>query len=510
MILSSDRTRPLEPRPSFDLVVIGGGPAGVTAALRGRELGASVALVERGSLGGTCTNDGCVPTRVLAKAARLVRDAEQFDDYGLTGEPPRVDFAALLDRTQRIVYRIHEKKQLHGHLDGSGVKVIEDAGDVRFAGAHTLVLGDGRLLDSERFLVCAGGRARRLSFPGADLALTHSDVWRLRSLPRSLAIVGAAATGCQLASIFAAFGSAVTILDVAPRLLPSEDELISEALADGFWRRGIETRMGIQGVRTIEREEDGLIVRFEAEGREELLSVAAVVLAVGWPGNVDGLGLEMAGVRTDRSHIVVDDHLRTSVPHIYAAGDITGRMMLVQSATHEARVAAENAVVGTRRTLRHVIVPHGGFTDPEYGSVGLTEYAAQLQEDVVVAVVPYADLDRAVIDGHRQGVCKLIASRATGQLLGVHVLGEQAVEVVQLVAAGMASGMSVRALAELELAYPTFTSIVGLAARRIVRELDRSGVAREWQSLEAGAEWESRYVEDIDPTPPAASTSPTA
>ena len=509
-----DRPLPRGSRQPFDVVVLGGGPAGVTAALRGRELGASVALVERGSLGGTCTNDGCVPTRVLAKAARLVRDAEQFADHGLAGEPPSVDFVELLDRTQRIVYRVHEKKQLHGHLEGSGVEVFEEAGEVRFSDPHTVRLGDGRTIGGQRIVICAGGHARRLAFPGSDLALTHSDIWRLRSLPRSVAIVGAAATGCQLASIFAAFGSAVTILDVAPRLLPAEDDAISHALAAAFTRRGIDVRPGIAGVRSIEREErrdgDPLVVRFGTRDREEAVRVEAVVLAVGWPGNVDGLGLEAVGVRTERGYVAVDDELRTSESHIYAAGDITGRMMLVQSATHEARVAAENAVTGPRRTLRHAIVPHGGFTDPEYGSVGLTEILARAAEDVVVATVPYADLDRAVIDGQREGVCKLIASRATGQLLGVHVLGEQAVEVVQIVAAGMAAGMSVRALAELELAYPTFTSIVGLAARRIVRRLEAGEPAAEWQSLEPGVEWESRYLDEADRAPSAASVPPTA
>ena len=242
----------------FEVVVIGGGPAGVTAALRARELGAGVALVERGYMGGTCTNDGCVPTRVLAHAARLVRDAEQFADYGLDGGPPAVDFARLLNRTQSIVYEVQEKKQLKGQLEAAGVRVLDRAGDARFSGAHALALDDGTSLEGEKFVLCAGGHARRLGFPGGEHALTHSDVWTMKKLPRSVAVVGAAATGCQLASIFSAFGVRTTLLEVAPRILPGEEEVVSRGITDAFDRRGIETITGVGGVERIEKENGDL------------------------------------------------------------------------------------------------------------------------------------------------------------------------------------------------------------------------------------------------------------
>jgi pyruvate/2-oxoglutarate dehydrogenase complex dihydrolipoamide dehydrogenase (E3) component len=192
-----------------------------------------------------------------------------------------------------------------------------------------------------------------------------------------------------------------------------------------------------------------------------------------WP-SVGRLGLEAAGVEVERGYVKVDSTLRTNVSHIFAAGDITGRMMLVQSASGEGIAAAENAVLGTKSSYMHRIVPHGGFTDPEYGSVGLTEARARTEfgDAVAVAVIPYAHLDRAVIDGYTDGFCKLIASRETQQVLGAHVVGEQAVEIVQIVAAGMAAGMPVDQLAQMELAYPTFTAIVGLAARKLVRDLE--------------------------------------
>jgi len=446
-------------------------------------------------MGGTCTNDGCVPTRVLARAARLVRDAEQFADYGLDGAPPAVDFARLLNRTQRIVYEIQEKKQLRKQLEMAGASVLDRTGDAAFVDEHTLTLGDGSRIRGKKFVVCAGGHARRMGLPGAEHALTHSDVWTMRGLPSSVAVVGAAATGCQLASVFAAFGSRVHLLEVAPRILGGEDGVVSEGVAGVFSRRGIETLTGIGGVDRIDRENGLLHLTYTQNDETRVLQTESVVLAVGWPGNVDALNLSAAGVETRRGYVAVDDCLRTSAPHVFAAGDLTGRMMLVQSANYEGSLAAENAVLGEDRGYRHAIVPHGGFTDPEYGSVGLTERQASDEygdEDCAVAVVPYTDLDRGVIDGRPDGYCKLIVSRSSRRVLGAHIVGEQAVEVVQLAATAMGAGMRIEQLANLELAYPTFTAIIGLAARQLIRQLDLVPTAPTWRTPHRpiAAEWE--------------------
>lgn len=477
-----------------DLIVIGGGPSGVTAAIRARELGANVTLVERGRMGGTCTNDGCVPTRVLAKAARLLRDSEQFSEYGLHSTRPELDFEFLLKRTQQVVYSIHEKKQLIGRLNDLGIKVISEAGPARFVDPYRLELGNGQQLEAEKFILCAGGRARRLDFPGAEYAYTHSDVWSLKKLPTSVAVVGGAATGCQLASIFEAFGSTVTILERGPRILGLEDEALSQVIADSFRSRNVTIISEIETVERIEKGPDGLTLFYRRGGELHSINVEAVLLSTGWVGNLADLNLTVAGVETVGPYVRVDDFQRTSVPHIFAAGDITGRMMLVQSANYEALTAAENAALGIGARLKHQIVPHGGFTDPEYGGVGLTEAQARKETEVEVAVVQYSDLDRAVIDGHPVGMCKLIVSQQTHRILGAHVAGEQALEVVQIAAAGMAADMWVEQLAELQIAYPTFTSILGLAARRIVRQLGVQPLAHEWQALSElpGAEWEVR------------------
>jgi len=476
----------------FDVVVIGGGPAGVTAALRARELGAKTALVERGRMGGTCTNDGCVPTRALAKAARLLRDADQYADYGIFGEAPTLNFEKLMARVQEIVYRVHEKKQLIKHLETAQVDVSTETGDARFEDPHTIVTERGLRISGKKFILCVGGHARRLGFPGAELALTHSDVWSLKRLPKTVAIVGAAATGCQLASIFADFGSRVWLFDVAPNILPAEDTDVSKAAAHAFQQRGINIITGIEGIEQIQKSGNQLRLHYIYKGAPGLTQVEAVILAVGWPGNFEGLNLTAAGVESNKGFIPVNDYLQTNVAHIYAAGDITGRMMLVQSAGYEARIAASNAVIGPDESYGHYIVPHGGFTNPEYGSVGLIEDQARESDDIAVGAIPYHYLDRAVIDGYPQGFCKLIVSKNTHKILGAHVVGEQAVEIVQLVAAGMSSGIKIDQLAELELAYPTYTAIVGLAARKLMVKLASSTPSLQWRALNPTifAEWE--------------------
>jgi pyruvate/2-oxoglutarate dehydrogenase complex dihydrolipoamide dehydrogenase (E3) component len=477
----------------FDVIVVGGGPAGVTAAMRARELGASTALVERGRLGGTCTNDGCVPTRVLAKAARLLRDAEQFPEYGLQTVFPQLDFRKLMAHAQNTVYSIHEKKQLIDHLLASGADVFHEVGPARFVDPHTIQLPDGRHLSGEKFILCAGGRARRLDFPGADLAITHSDVWSLKELPPSLVVVGGAATGCQVASIFNAFGVQVTILERAPQLLGIEDHDVVDLIQKAFHGHGIKTIAGIDTVLRIERNADDLNLVYSKQGREKTIRASAVMLSAGWVGNLDSLNLEAAGIKTSGPYIRVDDNLRTNLDHVYAAGDINGRIMLVQTAGFEAHAAVEHALLGSRHSDRtDRIIPHGGFTDPEYGSVGLTEEAARREFDCVVSSVSYDDLDRAVIDGHPHGLCKLIVSRENHRILGAHVVGEQALEIVHIAAAAMAGDMWVEQLAELQIAYPTFTAVLGLAARQIVTELGVRPLAPEWRTLTRlhGAEWE--------------------
>ena len=462
------------------VLVLGGGPAGVGAALRARELGADVTLIESKRVGGTSINEGPAPVRTLARAARLVRDAASWPTFGLEGQLPVVDLPKVLANASRVVNYAHDTKHIDQSLRDRGIELVEGLGPALFLDATHVGLADGsRFWSGDRIILAVGGHGSRLPVPGAELALTHSDIWSLKALPERVAVIGGAATGCQLASIFEDFGCKVTLIELADRINPGADVDISRALTESFKEQGMDV---ITGARTerIQPLEQGLELRYRQGDQSGTVLSDAVFFATGWPGNVENLHLSVAGVATERSYVSVNDYLQTNSHHIYAAGDINGRSMLVQSAFYEGNLAAENAVLGPHRRYRHEIVPSGSFTDPEYASVGLTEAEARSRYECAVATVYYNDLLRPVVDAQPRGFCKLIIDAHQRYILGAHVLGEYSVEVIQMVAGCMAGGMRVEKLAELQLAYPTFTEAVGMAARRLVRELGLIPLAPSW------------------------------
>jgi pyruvate/2-oxoglutarate dehydrogenase complex dihydrolipoamide dehydrogenase (E3) component len=464
------------------VVIVGGGPAGVSAALHAAELGAAVTLIERGRVGGTAYNSGPAPVRTLARAARLVRDWSSWEMFGLRGPRPEVDLAATLANAQRVGAYLHDRKRIADHIQSAGVDLVEEAGDVRFVDAHTLAAADGRTWTADRVIIAVGGKAGRLPIPGADLGLTYEDVRNVTALPERVCVIGAADTGCQLTSILADFGSAVTLVEYGPRIVPRADIDVSVALEQAFRGRGIDVVTGAS-VHQLERLARGVRVRYRVGGDSRMVDVDAAFFAVGWPGNADLVDAAAAGVITERGYVTVDAFMATNVPHIFAAGDVDGNSMLVSSATIEGRAAAENAVLGPHRRVGHEIVPAGSFTDPEYGSVGLTEEQARTRYDCVVAVARYEDMLRPVADGQPEGFCKLIVETAERKIVGAHVFGEYSAEVIQMVAACMAAGMPVEDVAELQFAFPTFTEGVSQAAQMAVNQLGVRPMSRLWSSL---------------------------
>jgi pyruvate/2-oxoglutarate dehydrogenase complex dihydrolipoamide dehydrogenase (E3) component len=478
------------------VLVLGGGPAGVSAALHAQELGADVTLVEAKKVGGTSLNDGPAPVRTMARAARLVRDTGSWEMFGLRGERPRLDMAEVLANAERVASYAHEHKRMADFLRLQGIELVDEAGPARFTDPHTVRTDDGRTFRGDVVIMAVGGRAGRLDIPGAELALTYTDVRSLDALPSSVAIVGGADTGCQLASILADFGTAVTVIEASPRLVARADADISIGLNDAFRRRGISVLTNtfverlthtLSGVAVHLRSAGTSADRTSSDGTfndgTSRVDVEAVFFAVGWPSNADLVGAEAIGIPIERGFPKVGDDLRTAIPHIFAAGDVTGLSMLVPSAWHEGRIASENAVLGTRRRVTHDIVPTGSFTDPEYGSVGLTEAEARAQYDCTVGVVTYDDLLRPVADGRAEGFCKLIVESRRRFVLGAHVLGEYSAEVVQMVAACMTANLRVEQIAEMQFAFPTFTEAVGMAAQAIVRELGIAPLPPSWSDL---------------------------
>ncbi len=464
----------------YDVIVIGAGPAGVEAAMRAATLGAKVAIIERHRTGGTCTITGCVPTRVLAKTARLLRDIRDAHHYGIHTTDPQVIWAETLARVDTVIEHIQHAKrqeQLLRESDATflvGSAAFTDTHHIRLAGPS---LPEHTTLDADKYILCPGGHAAKLAIPGAELALTAENLWTMRTLPKSAAIIGTGATGVQLATVFHELGIKLTLLETASHVLPTEDEDVSQVLAETFAARGIEAITSIAAVDKIETMPDGLRrLTYRTGNESHSLDVDAVFFAVGWPGNTESLTLEKAGVVLNRRWIQVDDYLRTSTEHIFAAGDVTGRMMLVQAATYEANIAAENAVNGPLLKSQHLVVPHGSFTDPEIASVGLTEAQARAQfPDCLVAIAHYRQLERALIDNHPIGLLKLIVDYRTRKLLGAHAAGEQAIGTIQAVAVGLAADITIDQLAALELAYPTYAQIIVSAARQLAPNIGRFG-----------------------------------
>ena len=455
-----------------DVIVVGAGPAGLLAALRAGDLGARTTLVTRDELGGMAAHDGPVPVRTLAHAARLIRDARQRGGYGIAVGEPALDYPRLLARVHEVVASVRDHAALRPQLEAARVTLYERAGAVRFADARTIETADGRRWSADRSILCTGGTSRRLPVPGFELTATHSEAWSLTSVPRSMIVVGAGATGVQVASIFNALGSKVQLFQAAPRILTSEDEDVSAAVARAFRGAGIAVQEDFGTIDAFDKTPSGVRMTFSREGVRGAAEAEVVVMAVGWVASTAGLNLPVAGVETDRRQFVrVDSYLRTTAPHVFAAGDVTGQLMLVPQAMQAGFVAATNAVEGTVLAVDKPVAPIGSFTDPEYAQVGLTETAARALHEIVVVTVPFDVTTRTIIDGRTEGFCKLIVDRPTATILGCHVVGDRAVEIVQVAAIAMAGSIRVDTLARIPLSFPTYTGILGRAAASAARQL---------------------------------------
>jgi dihydrolipoamide dehydrogenase len=359
---------------------------------------------------------------------------------------------------------------------------------VRFAGPHTIETESGLRLQAEKIIICTGGASRRLSVPGFELTATHRDAWGLTAVPPSMLVVGGGATGAQVASIFNSFGSRIQLFQTGPRILPTEDEDVSREVAAAFRESGIVVRENFGQIESFEKTASGVRMVFSKNGGRDSAEAALAVVAVGWVADTAQLKLAAAGVELDtRGFVRVDEYLQTSAPHIFAAGDVTGRLMLVPQAIQDGFVAGTNAVQGATMKLGEQVSPIGSFTDPEYAQVGLTEARARETRDVVVAVVRFDSTTRTIIDGRKIGFCKLIADRPTRTIVGCHVVGERAVEITQVAAIAIAAGMRVDDLSQVPLSFPTYAGILGRAAANASRQLNLKVI------------WQASQMEDLQP-----------
>src|SRR3954451_22686385 len=288
----------------IDIIVIGAGPAGVLAALRAADLGARTVLVTRVEFGGMAANDGPVPVRVLAHAARLIREARQSGQYGLTAREPALDYPRLLARVREVVTDVRAHSSLRRQLDSLGVTVHENAGAARFADPRTIETESGLRLQADRLIICTGGVSRRLPIPGFELTNTHSDAWRLTAVPPSMLVVGSGATGVQVASIFHASGARVQLFEAGPRIVPSEDEDVSAAVMAAFRASGMVVRESFGTIESFEKTPAGVRMNCSKDGRRPSAEAALAVVAVGWVADTAGLNLAAAGVETEQRGFV--------------------------------------------------------------------------------------------------------------------------------------------------------------------------------------------------------------
>ena len=457
----------------IDVLVIGGGPAGVVAALRAADSGANTALITRDEFGGMAANDGPVPVRTLAHAARLIRESRQLERYGIVVGEPVLDYQRLLERVREVVNEVRAHSTFRRQIDSVNVAVHENTGCARFVDPHTVETASGVRLSADKIIICTGGVSRRLTCPGSEFTATHSDAWALTCAPPSMIVIGAGATGAQVASIFNAFGSTVQLFHAGPRILPTEDEDVSVAVAKAFRESGIVVREGFGVIESFEKTATGVRMSFSKDGNRESVEANVIVSAIGWAAETAELDLAKAGVVTNkRGFICVDEFLQTSASHVFAAGDVTGRLMLVPQAIQDGFVAATNAVCGPTTKLPDQAAPIGSFTDPEYAQVGLTETKARETHDIVTAIINFNSTTRTIIDGRTDGFCKLIVDRETRQILGCHVVGERAVEITQVAAVAMSGKMRVDDLARVPLSFPTYAGVLGRVAATVSRQLN--------------------------------------
>lgn len=468
----------------MDVIVIGAGPAGVLAARRAAELGARTALVTRHEYGGMAANDGPVPVRTLAHAARLIREARQLGRYGIAVSEPVLEYPRLLARVRDVVNDVGTHSLRREYVERAGVRIHEKVGTAHFVDPYTIETEGGLRLQADKIILCAGGISRQLSVPGFEFTATHSDAWALEAVPPSMLVIGGGATGVQVASVFNAFGSRVQLFQAGPRILMTEDEDVSKAVAAAFRESGMVVRESFGTIESFEKTPSGVRMVFSKDRIRDSAEATLAVVAVGWLADTAGLSLATADVETDtRGYVRVDSYLRTSAPHIFAAGDITGRLMLVPQAVQDGFIAATNAVRGATTTLADQVSPIGSFTEPEYAQVGPTETKARETHDVVVARVGFDEPARTIIDGRTNGFCKLIVDRATCTILGCHVVGERAVDIVQVVSIAIAARMRVDDLARIPLSFPTYASILGRAWYRAAEQLNLD-VAGQMQQVE--------------------------
>jgi len=416
----------------FEILVIGSGPGGYVAAIRSAQLGFSTAIVERETIGGICLNWGCIPSKSLlrnAEVLNLVKDAEKF---GISFDNLSYDFGKAIDRSRQVVRRLTTgvgyllKKNNVEHIVGSAT----------FVDAHTIQIGtatgENRTVSAENIIIATGARQREIPTLPIDhnVVITSRDALEMREIPNRVVVIGGGATGAEFSHVYRSYGSEVTIVELMDRIVPNEDQEISEVLDKSFRDQGIESRTSAS-VEAIEINGDIATVKISENGNNSVIECDKVLVAVGVQGNTDGIGLEQVGVATDRTFITVGENLETNVSGVYAIGDVTGKMLLAHVASAQAVTAIEYIAGLNPSQIDYSLMPRAIYCKPQVASFGLTESQARDQGiNIKVGKFPFTASGKAIALGETDGMVKLVVDEEIGEIIGAHMIGAEVTELL--------------------------------------------------------------------------------
>lgn len=451
------------PGAEYDLAIIGSGGAAFSAAIQARRHGARVAMIERGVVGGTCVNIGCVPSKTMLRAGEIYYQARNHPFAGIQTQAAGVDMGLLVGQKNELVGALRQDRYVD--LIGEyGLDLIRQ--EARFLDGHTLQVGD-RTVTANAFLIATGAAPAIPDIPGLQDVnfLTSTSALELKTVPRSLAVIGAGYIALELGQLFRHLGAHVTLMQRSQQLLKAYEPEIATAMEQVLTRQGTELLTGVQYER-VEHTPTGVRVHVTHQGRKREIEAEQLLVAVGRQPNTAPLHLDRAGVRTgERGEVLADDRMRTSNPRIFAAGDVTLGPQFVYVAAYQGAVAADNALGAADRKADLSVVPAVTFTHPSIATVGLTEVAARAAgHEVRTSVLPLEAVPRALVNRETAGVFKLVADAATGRLLGAHVLVENAGDVIYAATLAVKFGLTVQNLKETLAPYLTMAEGLKLAA----------------------------------------------
>ncbi len=422
---------------AFDVVVIGAGPGGYVTAIRASQLGMKAAIIERENLGGICLNWGCIPTKALLKSAETFATLNHLKDYGLKAEKIDFDFSAIIERSRGAA------KQLNGGvaylMKKNKIEVIEGTAKLEKGSPAPEVIvekkgGGQETLTAKHVVLATGARAREV--PAIGLAADGEHIWTYRhaltpkACPKSLVVVGSGAIGMEFACFYRTLGAEVTVIEAMDRILPAEDAEVSAAAQKSFAKQGIKFLTGAK-VEKLEAVKSGVVAKVGVKGKTETLTADKAIVAIGITGNIENLGLEALGVKTDRGHVVNDDHGKTNVQGLYAIGDVAGPPWLAHKASHEGIHCIEH-IAGLKPSNLTTPIPGCTYTHPQVASVGMTEAKAkEAGHKVKVGRFPFSANGKAIAAGETDGFIKTVFDEKTGALLGAHMFGHEVTEMIQ-------------------------------------------------------------------------------